>query len=386
MPYINSWLDETPFSVFENIVSKIKTSAFHDFVPLHQGKTTFSTCSETPMKDDDTFSIAMYAHAPPQGIAQLKTAITEKHKNQHDDIHEESILITCGATGAIKLVVETITDTNSEVLVCSPQWLFVSGVLRSCGVNPIEVPVFLDLSKNDSFDWISALQEKVTPKTKAIYFNTPNNPTGYSLTENQLKDLVEFSLKNNLWIIADNAYELYDYSDNGFKDIRTLENAKKQTFSIYSFSKTYIMPGYRVGYVIFPEILVDQIYKRGLYNLYAIATPSQWGAYRALKTPEAKLKKQREDTKEALEMVNIELKVPHFKVKGGFYAFLDLSKWKNGEVSKFNDVLISRGVSLAPGIVFGENCGNYARLCFVASEISKVKKAIGIINDVYHHA
>ena len=383
MPYINHMLDNIPFSVFENIVSKITKSMIPDFIPLHQGKTCYATCSETQLADDDNFELAMHAHAPPQGISQLKKEIIKKHGNLKDDFKEDSLIITCGATGALKLSIETITEPGSEILICSPQWLFISGVVRSCGVNPIEVPVFLELSKNSHFDWISLLQEKVTPKTRAIYFNTPNNPTGYSLSKKQLNDLADFAIKNDLWILADNAYELYDYSSDGFIDIRTLKKAERLTFSIYSFSKTCIMPGFRVGYIIFPFQLVDQIYKRGLYNLYSIATPSQWGAYRALKSPKTKLEKQREDTRKVLEIVNKELTVPYLPINGGFYAFLDLSNWRSGNVSEFNEMLISKGVSLAPGIAFGKICESYARLCFVAVEKKKLKKAIGIINQVY---
>lgn len=382
----NTYLEKIPFSIFEDLESKIKQHARPDFIKLHQGKTTFQTCADLNDWDSREFPLS-HVHSSPRGIETLKGKIVEKLCAQGvTGVKPSQVIITCGASHAIGISLRLVLSPGDEVLVLAPQWLFAIGLIASAGGVPVEVPVFLKLSEDPRTDFISLLESSLSEKTRAIYFNTPNNPTGYSLSHQQLSLLSDFAKEHNLWIIADNAYELYDFTDEGFLDIATFPSASERTFSVYTFSKTYAMPGYRVGYVVTPGHMVEKLEKYVLYSVYSIATASQYGAYRALHTPKKRLLLHRHNTMEARNIVQRNLEIPITPIDGGFYAFLDLTSWNHGDSAEFINQAIAEGVSIAAGRAFGKYGQGYARICFVAVGHNDLRIGIDRLNKVYQSA
>ncbi len=377
-------LDDVEFSVFESLVEKLKASNADQIIGLHQGKTTFTPCPDVRNWKDGEFELAHNTHAPPQGIKSLKEAILKEHINRgRHDFTLEQMMICSGATHGISMATQSVLNPGDQALILSPQWLFARGVFKACDVDVLEAPLFLELCKNPDLDIYGYLKEAINPRIRLIYFNTPNNPTGYSMTRKQLQTLVDFCQDHNIWLIADNAYEYYDYSEDGFIDARDLEGGSEICFSVYSFSKSYIMPGYRVGYVISPQSRAKDMKKRGLFSVYSIATPSQFGAWQALQTPQEKLLVQRNETLSLAKMTEKLLDVPHCGFSGGFYFFLDLSRMGEKGIQEFYNELLTQGISLAPGEAFGAGMGNYARLCFTAVDSDLLKRGISVINDLY---
>jgi len=382
--HVSTCLDDVPFSVFEHLVERLKKAQTDQVIGLHQGKTTFPPCPDVRNWGKDAFELTHHTHAPPQGIASLKEAIHTEHVHRgRQSCDPEQLMICAGATHAISMAAQSVLKPGDEALILSPQWLFARGVLKSCHAKVREVPFFLELCKNPDMDLDAYLKESITARTRLIYFNTPNNPTGYSMTRAQLQTLVRFCHAHKIWLIADNAYEFYDYSLDGFIDARDLEGGDEICFSVYSFSKSYIMPGYRVGYVISPKNRAVDMKKRGLHSVYSIATPSQYGAWQALHTPVDKLIVQRRETLVSAQLAKEKLSVPHCGFSGGFYLFLDLSALGGQGIAGFYDRLLQQGISLAPGEVFGTGMENYARLCFTAVERDLLERAITQINEVY---
>ena len=383
MKKYNHWIDNVPSSVFDKINKSIKEFNISPFYSLHQGKTTFMPLANPKNWTIDEFELLAHHHASPNGIPTLRKAIYDKLCQQFDEeLCEDNITITCGATHAVGTALRSIINPGDEVLILSPQWLFANGLVYAAGGIPLEVPVFFELSKDPNFDFITSLKSFLSPKTKAIYFNNPNNPTGTSLRRKGLQKLIEFAIMHDLWIVADNAYENYDFTREGFTDIAELEFARAKTFSIYTFSKKYAMPGYRIGYVLSPNEMAERIRKLTLYSIYSVSTSSQYGAYQALQTPDSVLREYHLLARQARDIVVEQLQIPATKPEGGLYAFLDLSKWK-GDTDDFIENCIRSGVSLAPGSAFGKNYSQYARLCFTATDHSGLKIAIDRINAVY---
>ncbi|GLO71888.1 aspartate aminotransferase [Phaeobacter inhibens] len=380
----SSALDDVPFSVFEQIVGALKIAKADEIAGLHQGKTTYPPCPDVRHWPDRAFEIGHNVHAPPQGLGSLKTAIKATHASKgYGTFADDQLMICCGATHGLKMAADSVLQPGDEALILSPQWLFAHGVLKSCNAVVRETPIFLELCKNPELDIHTYLEETVSPRTRLIYFNTPNNPTGYSMTRMQLQALVSFCRDKGIWLVADNAYEFYDYSPQGFIDARDLDGGDEITFSIYSFSKSYIMPGYRVGYLISPTSRSADIQKRGLHTVYSVATPSQYGAWQALKAPQKQLAFQHEETFERAQIAQSCLNVPHLGFSGGFYLFLDLSALGPGGQKPFYQTLLEHGISLAPGQAFGTGMENYARLCFTAVERDLLSKSIQKINEIY---
>ena len=299
-------------------------------------------------------------------------------------VDADRILVTGGATHAITVVLHAILRPGEDVLVLSPQWLFATGLIHAAGGVPREVPVFLELSDPETgpgFDFIAAIEAAVGTRTRAIYFNNPNNPTGYRLDDDQLARLTALAERHDLWLIADNASENYDFSADGFRDPATVGAADARTFSVYSCSKTYAMPGARVGHLVSPPGLTETLTKWSLHTLYSVSTPAQFAAYEALSTPAGELAARRALAAKAARLADEALEIPHTTVHGGLYTFLDVRAYGDGE--EFVRRCTEQGVGLAPGRVFGAHCDGWARLCFTAAPEPAVRDAIHRINKVY---
>ncbi|WP_327070941.1 pyridoxal phosphate-dependent aminotransferase [Kitasatospora sp. NBC_01250] len=382
MPSLANDLSEIPPSPLVQVEELLRRSGDAAPIGLHQGKTVFDPCARPRVWSSEEFAIAPHQHAPPAGVPELRTAFAEALTARRGaPVQPEQVLVTNGATHAIAVVLHAILRPGDEVLVLSPQWLFATGLVWAAGGVPREVPVFLELGADPDFDFVAAIERAVTPRTRAIYFNNPNNPTGYRLDERQLGALAALAERHDLWLIADNAYENYDFTRVGFTDFATVGAAGERTFSVYSCSKTYAMPGARVGCLVSPSGLTGQLTKWSLHTLYSVSTAAQFAAREALRTPREELARRRDRAAAAWWLADSALKVPHTAVTGGLYTFLDLSAYGDGEA--FVRACADHGVGLAPGRVFGAHCGNWARLCFTAAPPPQVSEAIDRINKIY---
>ncbi|MGH9076018.1 MAG: pyridoxal phosphate-dependent aminotransferase [Acidimicrobiales bacterium] len=380
---INAALDSVALSAFEDVGGLVAALGGPDLIALDQGKTWFPPCVEPCAWTGEEFDLAAHEHAPPAGAPRLRNAIASHLEDRGlRQAGADQILVTAGATHGVGLAIRAVVSPGDEVLVLSPQWLFAAGLVEAAGGHTVEVPVFLELGREADFDLTTALAAAFTSRSRAIYFNTPNNPSGYSLRPGQLAEVATFAAEHDLWIIADNAYEIYDFTAAGFVDIASLPLAAERTFSVYTFSKTYAMPGYRVGYVVAPEEMVVRMQKWGLYSVYAVSTTSQFAALKALATPDAALDERRDRARQARDMVMQELVVPHTPTSGGLYTFLDVGDWPGG-AGTFVAEAVRAGVSLAPGTAFGRHCARWARLCFTAVDVDRLSLALGRLNALW---
>lgn len=383
MPGLNAVLDSIPLSVFETLNQQIARNRDGFFAPLHQGKTTFAPAVAPGDWRPGDFELRAHEHAPPGGIASLRARIAEHLLSTSGrEVPDARIIVTCGATHALSMVLGCILHPGEEVLLLSPQWLFAAGVVEAAGGRAVEVPVFLELSQDRQADFVAALEDRVGPRTRALYFNSPNNPTGFVFDAAALDRLAEFAQRHDLWILSDNAYENYDFTDESFRDVAERPAGQGRTVSLHTFSKTYAMPGYRVGYAVVPELMAVRMRKWSLYSTYAVPTSSQYAAFQALTVPAARLRDNRLRAMRARDIAVGSLAVPHQPVEGGLYALLDLSAWP-GTTDAFISRCIRAGVSLAPGAAFGRHCEQHARLCFTAVDEERLHRAIDRINDVY---
>jgi aspartate aminotransferase len=379
----NPILDDTPLSVFEPIIARLKRTKAGRIIPLHQGKTAFTSPVELRDWREDEFDYPPHHDGPTCGTETLITAIREKIETQlGESIDPARLQVTCGITHALSIIFHCILRPGDEVLILSPQWLFAPGLVRAAGGGPVEVPFFPPSSSPCLRGVTDRILPFLTSQTRAIYFNTPNNPTGCCLSRQEMEELVSVAHDRGLWIISDNAYEDYDYSADGFIDPSTMEGGKNRTFSTYSFSKAFGLTGYRIGYLLSPPEMAESVRKFGLYSIYSVPTCCQFVARSALRSGPALLEGHRRFVKNAMDITIHRLRVPFARPEGGFYAFLDLSGWTTG-VDDFIGQCISEGVSLAPGHAFGANYTQYARLCFAVVGHEDLGEGIRLINQIY---
>lgn len=376
-------LDDTPLSVFERITIQLKQSEATKIIPLHQGKTAFTTAVELREWSPREFDYPHYHDGPTIGTEQLLRAIQEKLEAQHGQaIDPARIQVTCGITHALSIVFHCILQPADEVLILSPHWLFVDGLVRAAGGVPIEVPFFPTARDLRFPTVVERVAPRITSRTRAIYFNSPNNPTGGAITAQQLADVIRLARERGLWLVSDNAYEYYDYSAAGFIDPAFVEAACTNTFAAYSFSKSYGLTGYRIGYLLSPPDMAVRARKFGLYSIYSVPTCCQFVALSALKLGPAAIESHRRFIRQALKIVTQQLRVPATVPDGGFYTLLDLSEWPEG-VDDFITQCISEGVSLVPGHAFGRHYANHARLCYSVVTHAELAEGIRVINHVF---
>lgn len=380
MPSLGSRLAAAPYTVFEE-VNRALAAAAGPVVPLHQGKTWFEPLGAGDGADE-ALSIADHEHAPPAGTDVLRRRIAEELAVRYGlEVPADAVLVTAGATHAISVALHAVLAPGDEVLVASPQWLFTNGVVRAAGGRPVEVPVFAALAADPGADFVAMLDDAVTPRTRALYFNAPNNPTGRGLDRAQMARLAAWAEARDVWLVADNAYENFDFRETAFRDVAL--DAPGHTFSVYSFSKTYAIPGARVGFVVCPPATAELVRKAGLYSVYSIATASQRRALACLSVPVAELERRRGLARAARDLVAAHLRVPHQLADGGLYAWLNLSGWPGGEGALFVKMAAQLGIGLAPGSAFGAGQQDRARLCCTAVAPDRLLAPLEQLSSLY---
>lgn len=383
-PRHNPALDETPLSVFEGIVRQARRSKAGRVIPLHQGKTAFTTPVPLRDWDADEFDLPAYLDGPTCGTPRLLDAIRARLTARLGrEIDPLRLQVTAGITHGLAVAFHCVLQPGDEVIVLSPRWLFAEGLIRAAGGVPVDVPAFPVRRGDAPGDLAALITAALTPRTRAIYFNSPNNPTGHSLSASDVSVLTGLAREYGLWLVSDNAYELYDFSPGGFVDAVTLDGRDGgHTFAAYSFSKSYGLTGYRIGYLLAPPSMAERARKFALHSVYSPPTCCQYVALRALEAGPARETANVAFIEEALALTVARLQVPAPAPSGGFYAFLDLADWTAG-TEHFIERCIERGVSLAPGRAFGRAYGAHARLCFSVVPHAELVEGIEIVNDVY---
>jgi aspartate aminotransferase/N-succinyldiaminopimelate aminotransferase len=376
-------VDEVPLSVFDSIVAQLARVGERRVIPLHQGHTAFTASVEPRGWSAGEFDPPPHRDGPPAGAPRLLEAIRAKLEAALGEaVDPARIQVTCGITHALSVTFHALLEPGEEVLVLSPHWLFVCGLVRAAGGVPVEVPVFPMPGDAPLGGLAARIEPHLTARTRAVYFNTPNNPTGVALSRAQLEELVALARERDLWLVSDNAYENYDYSPDGFVDVAALDGGRDRAFAAYSFSKSYGLTGYRIGYLLSPPALADRSRKLALHSVYSVATPSQFAAAAALGCGPGVLAEHRGFVERAIELAHRDLAVPATRADGGFYLFLDLSAWEPG-AEDFVSRCIAEGVSLAPGRAFGAGYDGAVRLCHSVVGHDDLVAGIEIVNDVY---
>ena len=328
-------------------------------------------------------------YAPAGGLPELREALAEKFKKVNGiDYKPSEVVVSAGAKNILFLIFLMLLNEGDEVLIPTPYWVSYKEQIKLFGGVPVEVPT-------EEGRGFSLTLEDLTPfvneRTKVLILNFPNNPTGATITEDELKRIAQFCVERGIFIISDECYEAFTY--DGEKHISTAslgEEVKKITFTVNAFSKTYSMTGWRVGYVGCP----NEEYAKVIANLNSqsisnVTTFAQYGALEALRNPEAKkfVEKMRQTFERRRNLiVSLLREIPEIKVnkpKGAFYVFPNFrnyaSKFEND--IKFTEYLLEEAkVAIVPGSAFGYE--GFARLSYcngdeeITEGINRIKKAL----------
>jgi aspartate aminotransferase len=300
------------------------------------------------------------------GILELRAAICAKLKRDNDlDYDPADVIVSVGAKHTLYNIAAVLFDPGDEVLVPAPYWVSYTEQVRLFDGRPVVVPT--DEARGFQLD-VAALRAAVTPRTKALILNTPNNPTGAVFGRGDLAAVGALAVERDFWIVSDECYEALSY-EGRVPSIATLgPEVKARTLVVHTCSKAYAMTGWRIGYTAGPREIVRAM---GDFQGQCTSNPAsvaQWAAVEALGGPQddvAKMAGEFDRRRRAIvEGLN---RIPGIRCalpQGAFYAFPDVSglfdrRWRNGVLRTSGDVtaflLEEARVAVVPGADFGSD-------------------------------
>lgn len=341
---------------------------------FESGDPSFSVA--TPVLDavDAAARAGKTHYIPNNGIPQLRDALAAKarDRNRLAGVTSDDIFVTNGAMHALFVTFGALVVPGDEVIVPDPMWTEVVENIRMAG----GVPVGVELSAEDDFEYrTDRIEAAITPRTRAIFINTPHNPTGAVLSVERLNEIVELARANNLWIISDEAYEDVLYEPWTHTSIGSLAgDYADRVISIYSFSKSHAMSGLRVGYIVTRSPLMhDRIPKLLRCSINGVNSLAQWAALAAVNGSTDHLRAMREEYAIRRDIMLGALSgipgVRAFAARGAFYAWVELDESAYErlgvpDAAALSDRLASAGIGSAPGDAFGETCTGAIRFAF----------------------
>jgi N-succinyldiaminopimelate aminotransferase len=361
-------IDRIPGAVFSPAGAPLGDAP--DVVPLHVGDTWMPPIPGARMEDlREKDHPGLHRYAEPRGIPKLLDAVSEKLRARNGIACEPgSVVVTAGATGALACAVAACVEPDEEVLILAPFWPLIRGIVRTFRGCPVEVPFFDRVGDADQA--VAAVEDRISPRTVALYVSTPSNPTGRILPESWLVRLAELARRHDLWLFSDEVYEDYVYRG---KHVSIARFAPERTVSVFSFSKAYGMAGHRVGYLSAPPELASAAEKVVTHTFYQAPTAAQEAAVRALEVGAPWLAEARRAYREAGEDAASILGLP--PPEGGTFLFLDL-RGHPGGVAAFVGEALREGVALARGAACGEAYEDFARMSFTAAPPDRVAAAV----------
>ncbi|MBQ9690912.1 MAG: aminotransferase class I/II-fold pyridoxal phosphate-dependent enzyme [Eggerthellaceae bacterium] len=307
-----------------------------------------------------------FTHYPPNnGHRFLRKAIAKHLTSRKTPFSTDEIIVTSGATEALYVALTTILNPEDEVIIPTPAFSLYESIIILNRANP----VFLDTSKTFFQITREQLEERVSPRTKAIIITSPNNPTGCMLNEESLAAVAEYAQKNDFYVICDDVYGQLVF--DGVKEkpyfAAQYPNLREQTICIDSFSKPYSMTGWRLGWLAADKPFIDQASKVHQYAVSSVTSFTQHAAAYALRyePDERRMRYQRRRDK-VMRAVAASGKISCAVPQGAFYAFLDISELGMGSEEFCERAIREAGVALVPGVFF--RAEGFVRLSFAADD------------------
>ncbi|MGE0330917.1 MAG: pyridoxal phosphate-dependent aminotransferase [Ramlibacter sp.] len=327
-----------------------------------------------------------YAHN--LGLPELREAIATYTNSLHggfQPVDAGRIAVTSGGVNALMLAVQALVDAGDEVVAVTPVWpnltaqpVILGARLKCVALQPHDGAWRLDLH---------ALLAAVTPQTRVLIVNAPNNPTGWTLTRDEQRAIIEHCRQTGTWILADEVYErlYYESTDTGcapsFLDVAAPDD---RLVVVHSFSKSFLMTGWRLGWLVMPPALVPHMGKLVEFNTSCASVFTQRAGIVALQrtadvTPRvvAHLKACRDTLVPLLQAV------PGVRVgpaKGGMYAFFQLDGHPDS-LATAKRLVAEAGLGLAPGNAFAPEAQGWLRWCFASKDLARLGQGVERLKD-----
>lgn len=301
-------------------------------------------------------------YCPSAGIPELREALAERARQHWPEARALNVVVTAGSTNALLSTMLGFLDPGDEVLIPDPGFVLYAPHARLAGGVPVRYPLRMEHRFCPQAEDIAPL---ITPRTKAILVNSPSNPTGGVLTEAAADAIADLAREHGLLVVSDEAYDHFVY---GVKHVSMLGRADDLVY-VNTFSKTYAMTGWRLGWVVATHENAD-VLKRVNYHMVASPpTPTQYAALAALTGPQDFVQHMVRVFRERRDLMLARMEgLPGFHVvppQGAFYAFPRIDMPQGDEAVAME--LLKRGVVTVPGSAFGAEGKGFLRFSYATS-------------------
>ena len=369
----------------ENVFGTIgeKIAAIEDCINLSIGDPDLTTdvrITESAFADAKA-GHTKYTHI--RGQIELRDEIRRFYKEEYDlDIEDEEIMVLTSGLFGMYVTLQAVLDEGDEVLIQTPCFSSYFMQVKMAGGVPVQVPTYEE--EDFQMDY-TRLESYITPKTKVLIINSPSNPTGNCLSIDTMKQIAEIAIKHDLLVVQDDIYTAFSFQEK-FMPILKLPGMRERTVIVNSFSKNFLMTGWRIGNIIAPHYLIRTIAEMNEAIVFSAPSVSQRAALYALKNRKTLQPPIVDEYKRRMEYAARRInQIPWMKVieppKGSFYLFINIKALGITSREACDMILDKAHVLFLPGDLFGECGEGYIRLACTAG-VDKLKEAFDRIEKM----
>ena len=348
-----------------------------EVIHLEIGQPDFPTFSNVGMAGIRAITNGETRYTASAGTPQLKEAIARNTGQRINmNIDPSEVAVGPGAKPLLFFPMMALLEPGDEVIYPDPGFPSYKAIIETMGATP--VPIGLNEDKDFSFD-MEQFEAKINEKTRLIIINSPSNPTGGIIPDDDLETIANAAKKYDSWVLSDEIYTRLAYVDGEVSSIRTLPGMAERTIIMDGFSKTYAMTGWRLGYGIMPKHLADTVGLLLTHGVGCTASFTQIAGTEALTGPQDQVeyvksvyRKRRDIIVNGLnDIPGMTCRMP----QGAFYVFPNIKSFGKTSDELANYLLKEAGVCLLPGTSFGDMGEGYLRLCY-ANSIEAIEQAL----------
>jgi aspartate aminotransferase len=346
-----------------------------DLVRFEIGEPDFDTPQHIVDACTEAMSTGATHYTHNAGIEDLREAIADRYAREADwDVDPASeVAVTVGAMQAVNYVLQAVADPGDELVVPTPAWVNYFTIADLLDLEAVEAP----LAAADEFDLVAGpIEAAITEDTSAVVVNSPSNPTGRIFDADAIRNVVELAADHGAYVVADEVYDQITYGQDR-PSVAAVAGEYDNVVSINSFSKTYAMTGWRVGWMVAPPPIVDAARKFQQGTTTCAPSIAQHAAVEALEGTQEPIEEMQAAFERRCEFVVDRIaELPEVSCptpQGGFYAFVDVSSLDGSSFDVARRLLNDYGVVTVPGSGFGEQGEGYLRLSF-ANDIDRLRE------------
>lgn len=351
-------------------------------IPLWVGEGDLPTPEFIKKATKDSLDAGETFYTWQRGLPELRQALSRYYQRHFGVTRSvDNFFATSSGMHAINLSVQAVASPGDEIVYLTPSWPNIVAAVGVSGAKPVAVGVDY-INGGWSLD-VGKIEAAITSRTKALFINTPSNPTGWTATQDDLQAILDLARKHGIWIIADEIYALYYYNGARAPSFLDIQQPDDRVLYANSFSKNWSMTGWRVGWIVAPPEIGQVLENLIQYSSSGLTPFMQRGAIAALDEGDDFVRSNIERARTSRDILCDALiatnRVQTRKPDGALYAFLKIDGIDDPRAAAF-DIVDKTLVGLAPGTAFGPGGGAFLRACFLRDP-KQITEAAGRLAD-----